>query len=520
MSPQPTHRHLARTLAGAAAFAVAATGAVAAAPTASAATVAKTVALKAAHYPRLVDRPGADDDVIRFTYVPGAAWKLDGAPVQFDSGKSTEDVEVTAASAATLEPVTGDALYTWNVKLGTPSTWNFPKPTEVEAPKIDPTSVTAIWNDVPGTKDKVVLKKVDGVVWTVKTGTTETTYDAGKFGKKTELTVPVTKDTTLTVAADLGYSFDGTAPTFTNPVTDTATVAVKDEVLKAAADVGDNPHDSIKGYGPGAALESVKVTGVSGVKWKVGSKKAVAVKGIAYLPVDPDDITEAGTVDVTVEATKGYTVPAGYKETLDFKDGEDIVSIPVVDGDVKLADLGGTSKDLLTLKTDNRMVWWVGQEVKQKDGSSKVVYKALKPGKKTAVTYKPRFTKGETTAKVYLKPVPNRGYTVDTESFNMTTVDFTSDTTIVPLVNQGVLDGTKVTYAPHAGVTSWATKYVVKATTPTRKDSNKSLTVKPADIEALGAESMVIDFGADSAPTVTPKYVKDHTGETATPTGP
>ncbi|WP_226345353.1 hypothetical protein [Agilicoccus flavus] len=491
--------HTPRTLATLVAFGLA--GAGLAAPALAATTPApKNIAVKATQYPRLIDNPGAADDVVRFTNVPGAAWKLGAAPVTFASGRTTADVNVTAASTATLAAVTGDET-TWAVPVGMPTAWNYPAPSADLAPAVDVSTITAVFNDLPGaTKDTVTLTNVKGVAWTVTSGTTVTTHDSTTLAGKASVAVPVTSTSTVAARLMPGYTGSAALPTFSNSVTATPEVALSATYLDSLVQVGENPSDKIKGYGPGAAKESVKVTGIPGVKWKVGSLAPKAVTGVGYLPVDDDDIV-SGMMTVTAVAAKGYTVPAGWSKVLDFTDGATIPTIVVQDADVKTTDRGGISADTITLAAQQGMAWWVGQA----DAKGRIVYAAQKPGKNGAVVYKVKHAaKATTDATVYLKPVPNRGYVLDTTKLITPSHAFTREATIVAADNNSV-SAESVTFKPYLGVTAWDVKYTQTVGTRT---TTKTLSVKPGEIEALGATSATIVF--PSTPKVTPKLAKDY----------
>lgn len=499
-----------RSLAGIVALALAGTAAVAAAPSASA-NVQRDVRLTAAQHPRLIDRPGADKDVIRLTNVPGAKWTVSGAAeVAFPSGHATTEVPVTADTTVTLSAATGEEGVSWAVPTGTPTAWTF-APTDAAAPAVDPDTVKVTWGDLPGDRrDTVTLRKVEGIVWTVKTGDVTSTYDATAFGTKTEVAVRATETTTVTAALDGGYSLpEGKSlPTFTNSLTSTDTVAVSAAVLDELIAVGQNPNDAIKGYGKGAAVETVKIDGIPGVQFKVGSNRPVAVRGTQYLPVNQNDLRSTTKITVAVVAQRGYTVPDDYAKELDFKDGAEIHDEPVKNADVKATDKGGTANDMLTLTANPYFTWWVGQDAVVR-GENTITYREMRPNRAGVIVVKPRFARGEATAKVYLMPVANRGFTATPEAGFVNEITFKNDPVVIPVANQGALAGTKVTYTPAAGVTQWTTRYAIPAV-GTRKASTKSVNVRPTDIEALNATSMTIDFGADSAPDTTTRVARDY----------
>ncbi|MDO5628187.1 MAG: hypothetical protein Q4G43_07700 [Mobilicoccus sp.] len=515
--------HTSRTLAVVAAFAVAATGTIAFAPAAQAAAP-RDVVLRADAYPRLIDRPGTENDAIRIVNVPGVAWKVGSTDVTFPSGHSATDIKVTEATQVTAAAVDGDVQFSWRIAAGTPTAWNFPAPSIAEAPAVNIDAVVATWNDVPGTRDTVTIRKVEGVIWTVTTGTRTITYDAAAFGTRTELTLPAvagtsatedtaaTPGTTVTVDLDEGYELpEGKAlPTFTNSLTSAATVNLTAAVLDPTIELGENPDDRHKGFGRDAAVETVKVTGIPGVRYQVGNGRPVAVRGVAFLPVLASDL-KAGEDKVTVKVlpNRGYTVPPDYAKELNFKDGEDVPKVAITDAMISTTDLGGTSRDVLTLTQKPSMVWWVGQP----DAKGVVVYRAQRPGRDGKVTFRPRFARGADTAEVHIKPVANRGFVIDTsaltDDYKDLSFTFKADATNVAVANQGVVTGTKVAYAPAEGVASWATRYVVPPV-GNRKATTRTLAVNPAHVGALGATSMTIDFGEGSNPTVTTRVARDY----------
>lgn len=521
-----------RTLAAAVAFTTVAAGIAATAPSASAVEAPvlkdKFVAVSAAAYPKLLDRPGATVDVIRFTKVPGATWKLGGTPVTFADGAKTADLPA-AAGDAVLTADAADTTAKWSIPAGVPTTWTFAAPATTPATPIDGAALDSklTWNDLPGTKESLTLPNIPGVIWSVKASASakETVLDAKKFGAKDSLTTPVTKDAVVTAKLDLGYTVaDGKdiPPTFTvGTLTDTANVTVADAAITSALAVGSNPLDGRKGYGSGSSVETVKVTGLPGVSWMVGSsKKAVKVTGVAYLPVDPDDIAADGKLSITAVGSKGFEL-AGATEgkvtkQLDFSDTT--ASITVTNADVVKADNPGTAKDTLTLKSQPYLTWYVGQA----DKKGKIVYKAVKAGKDGKAVYKPTFPKPATagasvSADVLIKPIQGRGFDLVKSGLTTTTFTFSGDPATVNAANLGAIDGNKVTFTPAGGVDSWAVKYAV--TLP--KPANKSLSVKAADITKSGATSMTVDFGVPVvAANVTSKLQAGYTKETSAPAAP
>lgn len=500
-----------RTLAALAAFTVTATSLMAAGTTAATAATTpkpKTVSLKAAQYPRLLDRPGTSMDVIRLLNIPGVSWAVNGQAVDMATGDEYKDVAVTGGATVTADLAQNNDLSIWSMATGTPTEWVFPAPTNIDGDPIDAANLKVTWNDVPGSRDFVSLPKTTGIVWTVTTGAKTTVLDSSSFARADVINVPVTLSSTVVATKDAGYTVDN-IPTFdpVGKITDTPTVTISAAALDAAVETGEDPLDAHKGYGPGAAYETVRVTGIEGVKWKIGNNKPVAVKGVAYLKVDPDDL-HAGEVTVTAERASSKYVLESFSKKVAFRDVPGAAQVLVDDTMVSHKDLAGTRSDTVSLKAKPGMTWWVGQDVKQKDGSSRTTYKAVKAAKNGIATYKPKFDKGADTAKIYLRPVANRGYTVDNQLTSAgQSFDLNSASKNIELANQGPASGTKVTYAPAEGITSWTTKYTITAGT---KTSSKTLTVKPTDITAAGATSMAIDFKPATAVSTVTKIAKDY----------
>ena len=499
-----------RTLAALVALGLAGVGAASPAGAATTTPKPKIVTLKASQYPRLIDNPGTMNDKIRFSNVLGLHWKIDGTSVTGFEGKSFVDTDVTSGVDVTVEAAEGDTT-AWQLAPGTPTAWEFPAPSTEEAPAIDAGTAVAVWNDLPGDKkDSVTLTYVNGVTWSVTTGSTTRTIESDAFRGKPTLVVPATTETTVGAAPADGYTFDPkTTPGIgVNTLTTTPEVALTSDVLDASIEAGENPLDATKGYGPGAAVETVKVTGIPGLKYAVGSRKAVAVNGVAYLPVDPDDLEAGnGTVEVKVVAGKGYSVPTDYAKEVSFVDGATAPTAVVSDTDITPSDKGGVSADTLTIKPSQGMTWWVGQA----DKTGKVKFVAQKPGKGGVITYKVKHA-GRTTepgekATVHVKAVANRGWLVDSENLKTTSYEFTRDSTTIPTDHAAASDSA-VTFKPHAGITAWTVKYTMPLGT---KTATKSLTVRALDIANTDATSMTIAFPAGTTGvTATPKLAKDY----------
>lgn len=468
----------------------------------------KNVAIKPVQYPRMIDNAGADNDKVRLTKVVGAVWSVDGSPAAFAGGATSTDVPVTAAAQVTLVAASEYAL-----PLGTPTAWDFAAPSAAEAPDVNADAVQATWNDFPGTKkDSVTIRKVDGITWTVTTGDTTATYDPDSFGTKPTLTLPATTATTVT--ADLIKNYKVAAPAKTLPavangITETAEVDYAQDHLERLVTVGENPFDGTKGFGPTAARETVKITGAPGLTWKVGSAKAKAVTGTQFIPVNAADLDAHGTVKVTPIAAKEYSVPAGISLDVEFDDKESAPKLVVADTDVRRYDRGGITNDTLTLATTAGMSWWVGQA----DRTGKIAYRAQKPGKDGTVVYKVKHAtkapiEGTTDATVFVKPVPNRGYELDTSALLEEEFDFSRDSTTVPSSHFAAA-GTNVTFTPSDGLLSWALKYAVPTTGS--KTTTKSLTVNAADIDRIGATSMSVALPAGAKViSSTPKLAKGY----------
>lgn len=501
--------HHGRTLASLVALGLAAVGTAAPAVAATTTPKPKPVSLKAAQYPRLIDNPGKGNDAIRITYVQGLNWQIDGKSVTGFEGRTFKDEKVTAGSQVTVQAADGDVV-PWELAVGTPRAWEFPAPKTEEAPAIDASSAVAVWNDLPGDKkDSVTLTNVEGVTWTVTTGEVVRTVDTDAFRGKSTLVLPATPDTVVTPAPAAGYEFDpNTSPGVgANTITTTPEIVLTAEFLDATIETGENPLDATKGYGPGAAVETVKVTGIPGVKYAVGTRKAVAVNGVAYLPVDPDDLEAGnGTVEVKVASGKGYSVPADYVKKVTFIDGEKAPAAVVSNDDIQLADRGGITNDTLTIKPSQGMTWWVGQA----DKTGKIKYVAQKPGKGGVITYKAKHASRPTDttekATVHVKAVANRGWTVDATNLTTKTYEFTRDSTTIPADNAAA-GNSEVTLKPYEGVGSWTVKYTSTVGT---KTTSKVLTVKPLDVANTGASSMTIAFPEGTEVTAATKTLKDY----------
>lgn len=505
----PASKPVFRTLAAVAALSL--TGAALAAPAHAAEKTNKVVRLSAAQYPKLIDNPGSTDDKVRVVNLPGVVWKIDGKDVAFPSGKSVADTTVTAESTVTATAVTDDEQYNYTLQ-GVPSSWTFDAPS-ADTPKVDGTAVTAFFSDMPGAaKDTVTLTKVAGIKWTLTTGDTpavETVYGYDAFGAKDTLVVPAKSGWTLKAELTGGAELVDAAkpvPQFTNSLTDADTVAYTADVLNAAVDLGDNPFDAHKGYGKGAAQETVRIAGIPGVKWKVGdATRSVAVKGVAYIPVSADYLEEnGGKVTVKAEATGSYSVPADWSgKEVDFSDGSAPISRAIANDVASKSDLAGATQDTLTIPAQRNVTWWVGQEDAR---TKKYVYKAQKPNKAGNVVYKVRHVRGATSTIVKIKPVADRGYVLAASTGLVTDFAFETKSVDVPVANQGVVEAAQVTLNAHEGVTSW---------TVSEKVGTKTVrtTVTTKTMDAIGAKSIVIPTATQA--TVAVRYVRNYVPATA-----
>lgn len=498
-----TRTRLATTIAAVAAFALLApTTAHAATPT----VPTKGIKVSLSQYPQLIERPGTANDVIRFTKVPNANWSITSAdgtptPVTFSGASTTTTVPVTTARTVRIAPVEATATATYVIAPGSPSAWAMATPTNGPAVTVADVNTFVTWNDLPGDKDTVTLRRHEAIVWSVALpGKTAVEYDAERFGKKAELTFPA--KSTITARAQDGYTVTTTtigAPTVTPGEKTTVTKAA----VEAAATVGDNPYDATKGYGKGASVETVKIVGLNGVSWKIGgSTKTLKVKAgqTVYMPVDPDDLSATHELTVTPLAEKGYALTSQTALTLNFADSTAAPAITVNDTKVTKNDEPGTVNDTIRITADRGVTWWAGQ----KDKKGKVVYKATKPGRDGAVVIKPKYDKGSESTTVYLKPVAERGYVLTGTvtsgvSFSVGTRSLSPAVLLTTTTSTATLTAIE-------GVDSWSVKYTGKVG---EKDTQGSATVKAADLMSRGIASVTFT-GATATPTVTPKLTKGY----------
>ncbi|WP_312717823.1 hypothetical protein [Mobilicoccus sp.] len=500
-----TRTRLATTIAAVAAFALLApTTAHAATPT----VPTKGIKVSLSQYPQLIDRPGTTHDVIRFTKVPNANWSITSAdgtptPVAFSGASTTTTVPVTTARTVTIAPVEATATATYVIAPGSPSAWAMATPTNGPAVTVAAVTTFVTWNDLPGDKDTVTLRRHDAIVWSVALpGKTAVEYDAERFGKKTELTFPA--KSTITARAQDGYTV--TTTTIGTPtVTADPTTTVKKTAIEAAATVGDNPYDATKGYGKGASVETVKIVGLNGVSWKIGgSTKPLKVKAgqTVYVPVDPDDIKD-DKVEVTPSAERGYALagdaPASLE--LDFADPDTVTPIRLTNAMVTKTDAPGAPYDTVRIAAERNVTWWMGQ----KDKKGKVKYTAMKPGRDGTILFKPRYDKDSFATSVFLKPIANRGYLINASGL---TTELTFAVGTQPLTKASVFTTTtsSATLSAVPGVDAWSVKYSGKVG---EKATNASATVKAADLTNRGIASVTFT-GATATPTVTPKLTKGY----------
>lgn len=499
-----TRTRLATTIAAVAAFALLApTTAHAATPT----VPTKGIKVSLSQYPQLIDRPGTTHDVIRFTKVPNATWTIQAegetaaTEVTFDTS-STKTMPVTKKSTVKLLPVNAAGV-NYVIAPGSPSAWAMATPTNGPAVTVADVNTFVTWNDLPGDKDTVTLRRHDAIVWSVALpGKTAVEYDAERFGKKTELTFPA--KSTITARAQDGYTV--TTTTIGTPtVTADPTTTVKKTAIEAAATVGDNPYDATKGYGKGASVETVKIVGLNGVSWKIGgSTKPLKVKAgqTVYVPVDPDDIKD-DKVEVTPSAERGYALagdaPASLE--LDFADPDTVTPIRLTNAMVTKTDAPGAPYDTVRIAAERNVTWWMGQ----KDKKGKIKYTAMKPGRDGTILFKPRYDKDSFATSVFLKPIANRGYLINASGLT-TELPFAVGTQ--PLTKASVFTTTtsSATLSAVPGVDAWSVKYSGKVG---EKATNASATVKAADLTNRGIASVTFT-GATATPTVTPKLTKGY----------
>lgn len=515
----PAQRPVFRTLAAVAAISLA--GAAFAAPAHAAEVV---VTIKLAQYPQLIDSAGATNDAIRLFRVPGAQWKVDGEVVEvpgaaFDHKLEVPETGERTAAVVTLHPLTSDPLNTYKLGSG-PTTWKMKEATDIPVLEIDGGAVKPAFNDAPGVKsDSVTFPRLPGVVWKVAVsdadGAAVASYAEPDFKAKDTLVVKLTRGTEVVTADTTAANLKaGTAaPAFSNTLTSASTIAYTEDALDESIEPGDNPWDPWKGFGKGASVETVKITGVAGVKYQVGSKKPVAVKGVAYLPVDPSDFDANGNVVVKVaSANANYGVPSDYAKSVPLKD-VDTAGVTIKPAALTEAakDLGGAPKDTLVLPGQRNMTWHVGQ-LNAKTG--KWVYTAQKIGKDGNVTYKVKHSKvaaadiATATTPVRVRPVADRGYVLDLAGWNSNaeTQEFTFSQKNVEVGSDklGTVGDKAVTLDADPGVLSW----VITDTVPSGTTSKvvKS-TYKSADLEKLGIDSLVVPV-EDANATVIAKLQK------------
>ena len=524
----PTPKPVFRTFAAIAALSLA--GAAFAAP--AHALPSKVVTLKPTQHPQLIDNAGNANDVIRVFNVQGLTWTVDGGePINF-GGAGAKDVPVTTAVDVVAAVVESDPLATYTL-AGGPTTWKMAAPTNSAITKTAADKVVPSWFDAPGTKsDSVTLPKIPGVTWTVTDGTAVKNYTEKDFGTKTSLTVKLPKGTEV-----VDYTFDsdlieGTPVKPTKGTTTADTITYAQDAVTDSLAVGANPLDKWKGFGKGAAVETVRVSGLAGVKYQVGTNKAVAVKGIKDLPVDPSDLDANGEVDVVITpASASYKLAAGEKQTvtMDFTDGDEsevTLAPESADTAVVATDLGGAPSDTLVMPAISHMTWWVGQKNAK---TGKIDYRAQKVGKDGNVTYKVKHTKpakGATgalpKANVFVKPVADRGYVLNTTGWTPPAAgwEFSQENVIVAADKLGVPGTNNVTLTLDPGVTQWTIAETTKKADV--KDKVKRTTYKAADLKKLGATAIIVPTkvaGADEtvSVTVTPKFAKFYQ---AAPTAP
>lgn len=462
--------------------------------------VKKAIKISAKQFPTAFDRPATAADMVRLSNVAGIKWTVDGTVQDLGTSK-TKSVPVTKPDVVVKAEVTDAAK---NFIAG-PSEWTVTFATT--ASTVTDSDVAVTWVDGPLSKDSVILPKVPGVLWKVDAAE----YAPEDFGKKTELQVKATTNTTV-IAELLGATAaDGaTFPkTIANPLKSEATVTYEDAVAAGALSAGDNPFDKGKGYGKGASIETVKVVGVAGLKWRIGTgpkAKAVAVKPgvVAYLRVDPSDLADDGKVSVTPVPDKGYALTTSpvAAVVVDLKDGANPPPIAVVNAvgsgsTTPSTDRGGAGSDTLVMRAERNMTWWFGQEDAK---TKKIVYKAQKAGKDGNATYKVKHVKGATATDVYVKPVADRGYVID--STGLTVPKYSFAAADVSAGKGFAVTTNAVTLTPTLGIDSWVIEDTVAG-------KIVKTTIKRADLVAAGTTKAVVPTTAAAA-TVTTKYVKGY----------
>ena len=442
------------------------------APKTPAAPKPKVVKIGAKAIPQLLDRPGTSADVLRFTQIPGAEWSVGSTKVTFKAKEKNAFVSVTGATTVTVAPAAATTKNTF--VLSGPTSFSY-EPTDTAVSYTSQQIKDLLtWIDLPGSKgDSVILPKAAGLAWKIG----GVTYDETKFAKKDALTLklkPGEKVLPVLVGAT------GATPTELTGVTDAASITYTAAQLATAAQVGDNPSDVTKGFGKGASVETVKITGLAGVQWLVGSAaKVTSVKPgtVAYRPVSADDLDKSATISVTPVPAAGIKVPmTGEKATplsLDFTDGGSQIETPAVE----VRDTSGTVADTLVLPGRRGMTWFVGQA----DAKGATRYKALKVGKDGTSIYKVKHPKGGKPAIVLYRAVPDRGYTVSAAAVKTATFESTETTVSTPAITSGAV----TLLAADAGAASWAV-------TNTIEGKSVKSTFKPADLIAAGAVSISV----------------------------
>lgn len=474
-----------RSLAAVAASGLVAAGAVAGAEVSHAAEATapkkvKVVKIAAKAFPVLLDRPGATADVLRVTRLAGADWFVGTSTeaVKFEATAKVAEVKVTGETTVTVKPAAETATNTF--ALSGPTSFVY-QPTDAGKVFTDAEVRSELsWTDYPGTKsDAVTLTKVNGIMW--KIGNVK--YDELKFGKKTSLLVrlkageKVVPDYVGATGPDLEL----------REVNDDATLAYTADQLKADVTKGDNPSDATKGVGKGASLETVKITGLPGVSWIVGSNpKAVNVKAgvTSYLPVSPHDIDASNKVNVTPVVAANYTVPTSGTPAqatpveVDFTDNATDTVVKVESArSLSETDRSGTPQDTLVLPGSRGMSWFAGQ----KDAKGKLTYKQLRAGKDGNAVYKVKHGKDGKDAVVYYRAVADRGYTVNDGSVLEASFKVAETSVAAPSVAAGVV----TLDASTDGVASW----VVSATVNSKVAKT---TYKPLDLQNAGIVSLTV----------------------------
>ena len=434
---------------------------------------AKVVKISAKAFPKLLDRPGTSADVLKVTQVAGAAWSVGGTAVTFKDKEKSVLVPVTGEVTVTISPAPASDKGTF--LLSGPTSFSYAPTDAPKAYTSQEIQDLLTWIDLPGSKgDSVILPKAEGLVWKIG----EVTYDEAKFTKKDALTVKLKAGEK--VLPVLVGATSTPAPTEFSRVTDAAQITYKAAQLAAAVRVGDNPWDRTKGFGKDASMETVKITGLPGVQWQVGTAtKLASVKPgvVAHVPVSPGDLDKSTTITVTPVPAAGIKVPmTGDKPTpmsVTFDDSEWELEAP----DVTVRDVSGTVADTLLLPGLRGMTWFVGQT----DAKGKTNYKALKVGKDGTAVYKVKHPKDGKPAAVLYRGVADRGYllsggAVKTATFQPTETSVTTPATV---------SGAVTLRASDVGAASWAVPNTIGG------KAVKS-TYKPADLIAAGAVSISV----------------------------